>query len=80
MKCKLRFERDYEKGTKDNTDIVYTIYNQRNLDIGDIAYSNKWKTWTFNAGICCFFDVTCLQQIIDELKRLNKLKEVRKWY
>ena len=74
MKCKLSFVRNYEKGSKDDSDIVYDIVNQRELEIGDICYSHKWRTWIFNADIGAFFDVTCLQQIIDELNRLNKLK------
>lgn len=74
MKCKLKFVRNYEKGSEDDSDIVYDIVNQRELDIGDIAYSSKWRTWIFSADIGAFFDVTCLQQIIDELNRLNKLQ------
>lgn len=74
VKCKLDFKRDYDKGSRDDSDIVYTIYSQRDLDIGDITYSSKWRTWIFNADIGAFFDVTCLQQIIDKLKELNEQK------
>ena len=70
-KCKLKFKRNYEKGSEDDFDIVYDIINKDEDEIGDIAFDNEWKTWTFNAGISCFFDVTCLQQVIDKLKELN---------
>ena len=72
MKCKLSFERDYEKGTKDDTDIVYTVANPSGDDLGEICFSTKWRTWIFSAGIGCFFDATCLKQVIDKLNELNK--------
>jgi len=74
VRHKLKFERNYEKGTRDNSDVVYDVLNKYDDEIGDICYSDEWKTWIFNSGIACFLDVTCLQQVIDFLEELGDSK------
>jgi len=69
MKSHIEFVRNYEKGS--DADAVYDVVNKKGEELGDIGFNDKWKTWIFNADIGAYFDVKCLQKVIDFLKELN---------
>ena len=70
MKRLIEFKRNYEKGSKDNSDIIWDIINKQGDVLGDIGYYEKWKKWVFEGGDCCFFDTKCLKKIIEFMEKI----------
>lgn len=57
---------------KDRAIDFYNVYNHKKDKIGIIFYYKNWKCWVWNQGANIIMSDTCLKQVIDKLKELDK--------
>jgi len=55
----------------DQVENIFRVYNKQKQVLGNIQYSFNWKKYAFYPSDISFFDIDCLQEIIDFIKKIK---------
>lgn len=66
MRKRLRFEK---RGLND-----YSVYNKKDELLGEIWLNSQWKKYVFEMHAGCYFDESCLNEVIIFLKSLDQVQ------